>query len=540
MLYISVRPCLANLPPDKIEGAFKLGSTSPSAVLLDAVEQYEKRSPKSDDNIQFIKPRLIEAVDDCIEAAGHEYSIHWQKQLLRAASFGKNTLDLYDSDEFVEMSEVLRILNAVRFYDIGLPLSYEQYRRLNPERLVQRLVARQEYLLAVRISDYLQLPTDRIYVHWAAQKVRVSTEDEDTTCQRIVEKLKGMPGISFEEIAKAAHDEGRQRLATALLNHEPRAGKQVPLLLTMEEDTIALDKATESGDTDLMLHVLLHLKKKLPLATFFRTINKRPSASALVEATASEQDRQLLKDLYYQDDRRLDGTNLLFLDAIAHPDTPSKLDHLRVAAKLASDTRESTLQSRSIDEMSRLLRIQESLDNDATIARSAQSPPASSGDTNPADTNVVFTGLSLNKTLYHLIHLGHTKRALKLVSDFKIPDRIYWHTRLRALISARAWRELQAIADNNKRSPISWEFFYNDILAASNQRLAGVFVPKCTSKTARERAEMYEQCGMIAKAAEEAGKSKDGEWLQGLRDRVGDGREALEVEKWLGVVRKGR
>jgi hypothetical protein len=33
-----------------------------------------------------------------------------------------------------------------------------------------------------------------------------------------------------------------------LLNHEPRAGKQVPLLLNMEEDELALDKAIESGD----------------------------------------------------------------------------------------------------------------------------------------------------------------------------------------------------------------------------------------------------------------------------------------------------
>ena len=36
-----------------------------------------------------------------------------------------------------------------------------------------------------------------------------------------------------------------------LLDHEPRAGDQVPLLLTMKEDRLALTKAVDSGDTDL-------------------------------------------------------------------------------------------------------------------------------------------------------------------------------------------------------------------------------------------------------------------------------------------------
>lgn len=191
---------------------------------------------------------------------------------MKAASFGKSVLDIYNSDDFVDMCETLRVLNAVRYYEIGIPISYEQYLRLTPEKLIERLINRQEYLLALRISSYLRLPTDRIYVHWASQKVRVGSEDEDTICRLIVEKLAGKRGISFEEIARAAYDEGRGRLATALLNHEPRAGKQVPLLLNMEEDEIALDKAIESGDSDLMYFVLLHLKAKLPLASFFRVI----------------------------------------------------------------------------------------------------------------------------------------------------------------------------------------------------------------------------------------------------------------------------
>merc|ERR1712093_824768 len=241
-----------------------------------------------------------------------------------------------------DMCETLRVLNAVRYYEIGLPLSYEQFLRLTPEKLVQRLINRREYLLALRISSYLRLPTDRIYVHWASQKVRVGSEDEDTICRLIVEKLAGKRGISFEEIARAAYDEGRGRLATELLNHEPRAGKQVPLLLSMEEDEIALNKAIESGDSDLVFFVLLQLKNKLPLATFLRTISEKPMAAALVESSARAQDQDLLKDLYYQDDRPVEGSNLLLEEAMHQPQVQAVIDKLKLAARLLTDAKDPT------------------------------------------------------------------------------------------------------------------------------------------------------------------------------------------------------
>jgi hypothetical protein len=65
-------------------------------------------------------------VNSCIRAAGQEFDTHWQKQLLKAASFGKSVLELYNSDDFVEMCETLRVLNAVRYFEVGLPISFEQ------------------------------------------------------------------------------------------------------------------------------------------------------------------------------------------------------------------------------------------------------------------------------------------------------------------------------------------------------------------------------------------------------------------------------
>jgi hypothetical protein len=400
-------------------------------------------SPKADEHIQGIKSDLPDAVDTCIKAAGHEFDVHWQKRLLKAASFGKSDLVLYNSDEFVAMTEKLRVLIAVRDFKVGLPLSYEQYLRLTPEGLIERLISRHEYMLAIRVSEYLEIPADRIYVHWASQKVRVSTVDDEAVCKLIVQRLEGKPGISFETIAQTAYDEGRTHLATKLLDYEPRAGKQVPLLLSMEEDEVALDKAIESGDDDLVNYVLLQLKSKLPLASFFRTINSRPMASALVETAARDEDTELLKDLFYQDDRPIDGSNVLLSEALRETEPERKTEKLHLAARLLSDSKDPTvvLQQKLVSEASQLLKAQESLDKD--LADRAE-----------------FLGLSLNETVYRLFRAGYGKRAHKMQSEFKMPEKTYWWLRLRALVAKRDWGELEEIA-KAKKSPIGWEVRYD-------------------------------------------------------------------------------
>ncbi|KAF7545548.1 hypothetical protein G7046_g9538 [Stylonectria norvegica] len=492
--------------------------SSPGSILLDAVGQLEIQSPKADDYIQLIRPNLTEAVDTCVNASGREYSEKWQKRLLKAASFGKSVLDIYNSDEFVDMCETLRVLNAVRWYEVGMPLSFEQYHRLTPERLIQRLLNRREYLLALKIAAYLKLASDRIYVHWASAKVRVGSEDDDTICRLIVERLSGKPGISFEEIARAAYQEGRARLATELLNHEPRGGRQVPLLMSMEEDELALDKAIESGDTDLMLSVLLHLKKKLPLAAFFRVINARPTATALVESSAMmEDDNTLLKDLYYQDDRRVDGANVFIRESLHQPDARTASDKLALAAKLLADSKEATFEVHALKEATTLLRLQEAFDRDL------------------ADT---FTGLSVNETLFKLIRLGNHQRAKKIQSEFKVPEKVAWWIRLRALVAKREWNEIEDIA-RAKKSPIGWEPFYNLTLQAGNPRLASAFVPKCTGLEPGETITMYEKCGMRVKAAEEAVRLKNvDEWKRLLEAAGKTSQEGREIERLGNAVFK--
>ncbi|KAI7522925.1 vacuolar protein sorting-associated protein 16, partial [Hortaea werneckii] len=293
--------------------------------------------------------------------------------------------------------------------------------------------------------------------------------------------------------------------------------KQVPLLLNIGEETIALDKAIESGDTDLVFYVLLNLKKKTQLSNFFRTINSRPVATAIVESSAMDQDKELLKDLYYQDDRRLDGSNLLLSEALDASDLGPSTDKLKMAAKLLRDSKEYAPQVTALEEAQKLLRFQEAFEKDLDDR---------------------FVGLSVNQTMSKLIRAGHAKRAQKVQSEFKVSEKTYWWTRLRALVSKRDWRELEDLGKVRK-SPIGWEPFFNEIIGAGNTKVAALFIPKCTALTSAERVEMWVKCGMIAKAGEEALKAKNRDALEELRTQA-SGQAQLEIDRMISQLQKGR
>ena len=73
---------IQKVPESNVE-TFKIGSSSPSAVLLDAVEHMERKSARADENIKLIQSQMSEAVSTCIKAAAQEWSIRWQTQLLK-------------------------------------------------------------------------------------------------------------------------------------------------------------------------------------------------------------------------------------------------------------------------------------------------------------------------------------------------------------------------------------------------------------------------------------------------------------------------
>ncbi len=153
------------------------------------------------------------------------------------------------------------------------------------------------------------------------------------------------------------------------------------------------------GDTDLIYHVLLRLKNQLSRGDFFRIVQApvsdamvsatAPSANNggtqhfktrfhtavpvasihLLEAYAKEVDRDLLKDFYYQDDRRTDSAILALQEAnaihdVGESELPDKIFKLKTAMKFFGEDKERVLEAKLVDEQIRLLAFQQALEKE--------------------------------------------------------------------------------------------------------------------------------------------------------------------------------
>lgn len=237
---------------------------------------------------------------------------------------------------------------------------------------------------------------------------------------------------------------------------------------------------------------------------------------ALIEAQAQDSDHELLKDLYYQDDRRTGGSHVFVRDSLSSTTLKDTVEKLSLASKLLGSSKDVAFEHTALQEAQVLLKMQEAFDR---------------------DLDEKFTGLSVNETLFRLLRAGYHSRAKKVVSEFKLSEKTFWWVRLRAQIAARSWAEIEDLSKVRK-SPIGWQPFFNGLLAAGNPKLASLFVAKCQGTTSEERIEMWMKCGMVKEAAQEAHKQKDLKTLEELRGKASRPGDAAEVERLINTLRK--
>ncbi|ORY47768.1 hypothetical protein BCR33DRAFT_677973 [Rhizoclosmatium globosum] len=424
--------------PNSTDEVFKIGSTHPGAILYDAHEHFVRKSPRADENIRSIKADLTLAVDTCLEAAANEFNTTRQKALLKAASFGKCFVNDYDAAKFTNMCETVRILNAVRRFEVGIPLSFAQYCYMTPEVLIGRLAQRHHHSLALNISTFLKLNPSRILVHWACTKIKNAGPGSDTT--QLLESIVAQctthnPNISFTQIAKTAYQHGNTPLAAKLLDHEPIAANQVPLLMSMDQDDRALTKAIESGDTDLAYAVILHIKRKHNMAEFFRLLKGKPVAMALVETYAkNHHDLQLLKDFYYQDDRKIDMARVFLAESFelkaAGQQVNQQIHKWKESQRLFAESKDCGFEVKALEDHMKLVALQGTLER---------------------EIGEMFVGMTVTETVYKLLVLGHANRAAKVKTDLKVPEKRFAWLKVKALVEQRNWDALDKVLSRQIR-----------------------------------------------------------------------------------------
>ncbi|KAK4398216.1 protein VACUOLELESS1 [Sesamum angolense] len=458
--------------------AHMIGSTLPAALLYDALEHFDRRSAKADENLRLIALSLPEAVEACIDAAGYEFDISQQRTLLRAASYGQTFSSHFQRDSIQEMCKTLRVFNAVRHVEIGIPLSIQQYKLLTPSVLINRLINAHKHLLALRISEYLGMNQEVVLMHWTCTKISASAAIPDASLLDILlDKLKLCKGISYAAVAAHADKSGRRKLAAMLVEHEPRSSKQIPLLLSIGEEDTALMKATESGD--------------------------RSCVSCPVSYLASYK-HEFLKDFFLSTGQLQDVAFLLWKESwelarnpMASKGSPlhgPRIKLIEKAHNLFTETKEHMFESKAAEEHAKLLRIQHELEVTTKQA--------------------IFVDSSISDTIRTCIVLGNNRAANKVKTEFKVSEKRWYWLKVFALATIRDWDALEKFS-KEKRPPIGYRPFVEACVDAGEKDQALKYIPKLADP--RERAEAYAKIGMAKEAADAASQAKDGELLGRLK-----------------------
>jgi hypothetical protein len=129
-----------------------------------------------------------------------------------------------------------------------------------------------------------------------------------------------------------------------------------------------------------------------------------------------QNDINLLKDFYYQDDRRAEGAKLIVLEGLRSSDPAIYLEKLKMATRMFSDDRKHTFEAKMTDEQVKLVGAQLALEKDL-----GQS----------------FVGLPVSETITKLLLIGNTNKASKIKSDFKVSENHFCWIRLKALVQVR-------------------------------------------------------------------------------------------------------
>ncbi|KAL5997534.1 vacuolar protein sorting-associated protein 16 [Asimina triloba] len=474
-------------------------------------------------------------------------------------------------DRFQEMCKTLRVLNAVRNHEIGIPLSIQQYKLLTAPVLIARLINAHHHLLALQISEYLGLNKEVVVMHWACAKITSSLSIPDSTLLEVLlDKLKLCKGISYAAVAAHADSCGRRKLAAMLVEYEPHSSKQVPLLLSIGEENTALAKATESGDTDLVYLVMFHIWQKVLLfedaecSLVYGRFNKPPP----LEFFGIIQSGPLSRNLFITYARLISAVdqpsvNKLQLDQtclcryvgrfggipegggdggwvrgwvvvllLVFPAMELQYDNLQEVAfllwKESWEMRKNPMASKGsplhgprikLIEKAQLL-FSDTKDHifEAKAAEEHAKLLRVQHDLEVSTKQAVFVDSNISDTIRTCLQMGNHRAAMKVRAEFKVSEKRWYWIKVFALAAKGDWDALEKFS-KEKKPPIGtharFRPFVEVCIDANEKAEALKYIPKLADP--RERAESYARIGMAKEAADAASQAKDGELLGRLK-----------------------
>ena len=290
-----------------------------------------------------------------------------------------------------------------------------------------------------------------------------------------------------------------------ILDMEQNASDQIPLLLSMKEDELALQKAINSTDTDLIYLTLMHLEKTRDLDSFFRLAHSHTEAVNLLKiyykSKVVPSDRRLLHSLLVFEKNYMEAGVACWIQAYMMSNLNRRLLLLKESAGIFQQSRDLGYYKSVIDEQVDLLDTQRALE-----ARAGSES---------------FIGLTLVQTVKKLFRLAveftseaarWDQEAGKVIKKFKISEKIVCHIRVDVLAEMGQWSTLARYA-NDKKPPVGYKPFAVACMKYNQPRIETErYVDRIDSK--EERYDLYIDLELWGKAVDIAFKLKDSMRLQ--------------------------
>ncbi|KAK4471247.1 hypothetical protein MN116_004693 [Schistosoma mekongi] len=406
------------------------------------------------------------------------------------------------ADHAAKVCQTLRLLNNLAVPWLGIALTWRQFRELGPNKLFERLLARCHYPIAielVRIHQKYKWPISileesqgnygtctftRLLAHWACNSSVASSGAATLISERvaaIVNKLfsdssesksksgnhdgnyysTSIPHLDFADVASQAISAGRETVAEQILEYEPRAGRQVPLLLKLSRYNRALVRAVETGNPELITTVVVALQEqgKLPPADLAMVLRRHPIALAIYQETLGQTDhlstgaenstQSALLNFHHENDRASEAKKLVF-SAYQENSLASRLTLLQNAEEIYRQSKNDFM-AQECNAQIRLLKFQSKLEKQELSAPvfEIKSLPGS----NRILPEVVqsssvherlWIGQSLNTTLSRLLASGQCERqADQLRREFRVSEKRYAFLRIVGMaINNASWLEM--------------------------------------------------------------------------------------------------
>ena len=462
--YLISQDCVrfCRMVPQSCVQVLEPGSISPGALLHDTRRLLGDEDVRCSAEILDLvnSGQLVVAVNQCIDAAGFELNPILQQSLLRAGCFGiafvplsnpSGRLDFRAGRSIVDLARSLRILNALRDPDVGLPMTLVHLGGLGMPRLLDRLCNTGHFLLAFRICEALDYSTDQVISKWACGRILTAapgTADEELYTS-LKDKLGSFSSVSWSAIARYSNNCGRVGLAAELVKLDEKIEDQIPLLLEIGAIDTAFEKACKAGDPDLIYQVM-HNDKTTLLSNNTKDINIKFDGLSrqLVSLTDRSQYFSLLKASGDQD---MCGVHLV-REALQNQGHHS-VNHWKHAKECFDST------ERNEDRFF------------GSACTAAQCLGQLQNEIETSSAREGFLGLSVCETIKRCLQLGMKPEAQKISREFKVPEKQFMILTATVMARAHDWIALQHMATKlDKKSPIQVE----DILEIAQNHSAPI------------------------------------------------------------------